>query len=102
MLLDLVEAVIDKQRDRTFPRGVDREVGGAEHVVGGAPEIPAQFVMVGRVSDLVDLGEPVALLVTQCLHRPHPDVRELGVDALVSCGFKWLCGPYAAGFTCRW
>jgi selenocysteine lyase/cysteine desulfurase len=26
------------------------------------------------------------------------DVHELGVDALVSCGFKWLCGPYATGF----
>jgi cysteine desulfurase/selenocysteine lyase len=22
----------------------------------------------------------------------------LGVDALVSCGFKWLCGPYGTGF----
>jgi selenocysteine lyase/cysteine desulfurase len=26
------------------------------------------------------------------------DVHGLGVDALVSCGFKWLCGPYATAF----
>ena len=25
-------------------------------------------------------------------------VRESGVDAVVSCGFKWLCGPYGTGF----
>lgn len=23
---------------------------------------------------------------------------EVGVDAVTSCGFKWLCGPYATGF----
>jgi selenocysteine lyase/cysteine desulfurase len=23
---------------------------------------------------------------------------EVGVDALTSCGFKWLCGPYGTGF----
>ncbi len=26
------------------------------------------------------------------------DVTQLGVDALVSCGYKWLCGPYGTGF----
>jgi selenocysteine lyase/cysteine desulfurase len=26
------------------------------------------------------------------------DVGSLSIDALVSCGFKWLCGPYATGF----
>jgi len=26
------------------------------------------------------------------------DVRGTPVDALVSCGFKWLCGPYGTGF----
>jgi selenocysteine lyase/cysteine desulfurase len=26
------------------------------------------------------------------------DATRLPVDALVSCGFKWLCGPYATGF----
>ncbi len=26
------------------------------------------------------------------------DVSETPIDALVSCGFKWLCGPYATGF----
>jgi len=27
------------------------------------------------------------------------DVSRLEVDALVSCGYKWLCGPYGTGFT---
>jgi cysteine desulfurase / selenocysteine lyase len=26
------------------------------------------------------------------------DLARLPVDALVSCGFKWLCGPYGTGF----
>jgi cysteine desulfurase / selenocysteine lyase len=26
------------------------------------------------------------------------DLATSGVDALVACGFKWLCGPYATGF----
>ena len=26
------------------------------------------------------------------------DVRTTPIDALVSCGFKWLCGPYGTGF----
>ena len=29
--------------------------------------------------------------------RPF-DVTSSGVDAITSCGFKWLCGPYATGF----
>ena len=27
------------------------------------------------------------------------DRRRLPVDAVVSCGYKWLCGPYGTGFT---
>jgi cysteine desulfurase / selenocysteine lyase len=30
--------------------------------------------------------------------RPF-DTRAAGIDALVCCGFKWLCGPYATGFS---
>ena len=26
------------------------------------------------------------------------DVQRTPVDAVVSCGYKWLCGPYATGF----
>ncbi len=26
-------------------------------------------------------------------------VRDAGPDAVTSCGFKWLCGPYATGFS---
>ena len=35
---------------------------------------------------------------SQAVGARPTDVRALGVDALVSCGFKWLCGPYATGF----
>lgn len=36
---------------------------------------------------------------SQAVGARPTDVHALGVDALVSCGFKWLCGPYATGFT---
>lgn len=35
---------------------------------------------------------------SQAVGARPTDVHQLGVDALVSCGFKWLCGPYATGF----
>ncbi|MBV9604951.1 MAG: aminotransferase class V-fold PLP-dependent enzyme [Solirubrobacterales bacterium] len=35
---------------------------------------------------------------SQAVGARPADVRQLGVDAIVSCGFKWLCGPYATGF----
>ena len=34
---------------------------------------------------------------SQAVGARPTDVRALGVDALVACGFKWLCGPYATG-----
>jgi cysteine desulfurase/selenocysteine lyase len=35
---------------------------------------------------------------SQAVGARPTEVRALGVDALVGCGFKWLCGPYATGF----
>jgi cysteine desulfurase/selenocysteine lyase len=35
---------------------------------------------------------------SQAVGARRTDVAALGIDALVSCGFKWLCGPYATGF----
>jgi selenocysteine lyase/cysteine desulfurase len=35
---------------------------------------------------------------SQAVGARPTDVGALGIDALVSCGFKWLCGPYATGF----
>jgi cysteine desulfurase / selenocysteine lyase len=35
---------------------------------------------------------------TQAVGTRPIDLRHSPVDALVSCGFKWLCGPYATGF----
>jgi selenocysteine lyase/cysteine desulfurase len=59
----------------------------------------------GRALDLPALGrvchEHGAWLVvngSQAVGARPADVRSLGVDALVSCGYKWLCGPYGTGF----
>jgi cysteine desulfurase/selenocysteine lyase len=47
-----------------------------------------------------DHGDVVFVLNgSQAVGATPADVTALGVDALVSCGFKWLCGPYATGFT---
>ena len=35
---------------------------------------------------------------SQAVGARPTDVHDLGVDAIVSCGYKWLCGPYATGF----
>src|SRR4051794_34458501 len=64
------------------------------------------FSLTGRTADvraLVDVcrehGDITFVLNgSQAVGARPTDVRDLGVDALVSCGFKWLCGPYATGF----
>ncbi|MGH2702663.1 MAG: aminotransferase class V-fold PLP-dependent enzyme [Actinomycetota bacterium] len=38
------------------------------------------------------------LNATQAVGARPLDVGELPVDAVVTCGFKWLCGPYGTGF----
>jgi cysteine desulfurase/selenocysteine lyase len=35
---------------------------------------------------------------SQALGARPLDTPTAGIDALVGCGFKWLCGPYATGF----
>jgi selenocysteine lyase/cysteine desulfurase len=65
------------------------------------------FSFTGRTADvraLVDVcrqhGDITFVLNgSQSVGARPTDVYELGIDALVSCGFKWLCGPYATGFT---
>jgi selenocysteine lyase/cysteine desulfurase len=64
------------------------------------------FSFTGRTADvqaLVDVCRQhdeitFVLNASQAVGARPTDVHELGVDALVSCGFKWLCGPYATGF----
>ncbi|HLH67107.1 MAG TPA: aminotransferase class V-fold PLP-dependent enzyme [Solirubrobacteraceae bacterium] len=59
---------------------------------GAAVDVPA-LVEVCRAH-----GEVTFVLNgSQAVGARPADVRSLGVDALVSCGFKWLCGPYATG-----
>ena len=59
----------------------------------------------GRALDLNALGnvcrETGVLLVvngSQAIGARPLDVTNLPIDAVVSCGYKWLCGPYATGF----
>ena len=60
----------------------------------------------GRTLDLAALGavcrQAGALLVvnaSQALGARPLSLQSTPVDAVVSCGYKWLCGPYGTGFT---
>ncbi|AXK31626.1 aminotransferase class V-fold PLP-dependent enzyme [Streptomyces armeniacus] len=60
----------------------------------------------GRALDLDALGavcrrSGVLLVVntSQALGARPLDVSRTPVDAVVSCGYKWLCGPYGTGFS---
>jgi len=59
----------------------------------------------GRALDLDALGQVcrqagVLLVVnaSQALGARPIDVSATPVDAVISCGYKWLCGPYGTGF----
>ena len=52
---------------------------------------------VGRVCQ--EQGVTFVLNGTQALGARAIDVHAVPVDVLVSCGFKWQCGPYGTGFT---
>jgi cysteine desulfurase/selenocysteine lyase len=63
------------------------------------------FSFTGQAVDLAALGRVcrragVTFVVngSQGVGAAPLDLGTLPVDALVSCGFKWLCGPYATGF----
>jgi selenocysteine lyase/cysteine desulfurase len=66
------------------------------------------FSYTGATADVTSLVETCrdhgdvtfVLNGSQAVGARVTDVTALGVDALVSCGFKWLCGPYATG--CAW
>jgi selenocysteine lyase/cysteine desulfurase len=60
----------------------------------------------GRTLDLDGIGtvcraREVLVVVngSQALGARPIDVCTTPVDAVVSCGYKWLCGPYGTGFT---
>ena len=63
------------------------------------------FSFFGHAIDLETIGRvcrerDVYLFVngSQGVGARELDVASLPIDALSSCGFKWLCGPYATGF----
>ena len=45
-----------------------------------------------------DRGVTFVANASQAVGARPLDLPSSGVDALVACGFKWLCGPYATGF----
>jgi cysteine desulfurase/selenocysteine lyase len=65
------------------------------------------FSLTGRAADVPALvqvcrehGDVTFVLNgSQAVGARPTDVHAFGIDALVCCGFKWLCGPYATGFT---
>lgn len=60
---------------------------------GRTADVPALVEVCRRRGDIT-----FVLNGSQAVGARPTDVGRLGVDALVSCGFKWLCGPYATGF----
>jgi selenocysteine lyase/cysteine desulfurase len=52
-----------------------------------------------RVGDACrKVGAALLLDITQCAGSMPLDIRELGADMAVCSGYKWLLGPYGAGF----
>jgi cysteine desulfurase / selenocysteine lyase len=63
------------------------------------------FSFFGHAIDLDAIGEACrahnilfVLNGSQAIGTRSIDIMSSHVDAIVSCGFKWLCGPYATGF----
>jgi selenocysteine lyase/cysteine desulfurase len=59
----------------------------------------------GRALDLDELGAvcrqagvPFVVNASQALGARPLDVSATPVDAVIACGYKWLCGPYGTGF----
>lgn len=80
---------------------VAREIGPATRVFASS----WVFSFTGFAADIGAIGrvckERDVLFVvnaSQAVGARPIDVRETPVDALVGCGFKWLCGPYATGY----
>lgn len=64
------------------------------------------FSFTGHAVDVEGLGRvcrdaDVTFVVngSQAIGARPLDVADSAIDALVSCGSKWLCGPYATGFS---
>jgi selenocysteine lyase/cysteine desulfurase len=79
---------------------LDREIGPSTRVVC----LSWVFSITGVAVDLGELGavcrdRGVTFVVnaSQALGARPLDLSSVPVDALVSCGHKWLCGPYGTG-----
>ena len=56
----------------------------------------ADVASLGRICH--DRGVLFVLTASQALGARVLDIGALSVDAVTSCGYKWLCGPYGTGF----
>jgi len=92
------------------PGGAASGFGAAELAAALRPETRVfctswVFSFAGHALDLEPLGRlcrerGVTFVVngSQAVGARPIDLARVPADALVSCGFKWLCGPYATGF----
>ena len=87
--------------DRLTPDQLAAEIGSRTRLVA----VTWVDSFTGRALDLDGLGQVCrragVLLIanaSQALGARPIDVRVTPVDAVVSCGYKWLCGPYGTGF----
>ena len=90
------------------PEGGVLEAGQLEAELTGSTRLFCSswvFSFGGHAVDLAALGRVcrragVTFVVngSQGVGAAPLDLAGLEVDALVSCGFKWLCGPYGTGF----
>lgn len=88
-------------RDRLDAEQLEAEIGTRTRVLA----VTWVDSFTGRTLDLPALGRVcrargVRLIVnaSQAVGARPIDVSTAGVDAVVSCGYKWLCGPYGTGF----
>ena len=93
---------IRPEGDQLTPEQLAAEIGSRTRLVA----VTWVDSFTGRALDLDGLGEVcrragVLLIVnaSQALGARPLDVTATPADAVVSCGYKWLCGPYGTGFT---
>lgn len=81
---ELVDAITDRTRlfCTTWVNSFTGHLINIEEIGGICRECDIKFVVNG----------------TQAIGAKTLNLKKARVDAVISCGFKWLCGPYGTGF----
>lgn len=81
---ELVDAITDRTRlfCTTWVNSFTGHMIDIDEIAGICRERDVKFVVNG----------------TQAIGAKALNLKETRVDAITSCGFKWLCGPYGTGF----